>query len=450
MNEFEKPQQPDLSKETEAIANKTNLPPQPEVRGEFKDPEKQYKYLQDELTHKYQSLEVQFESDIEDINKNIGALRERQRQLQGLNSLLDDPKEGWRYKNDKEKIEKKLLELETALVKISPKKVGIIGFRKKVENTSKTIPIKQQIEQERNLLTELDKSAEEEAGSNKKRLPVIALELNIEESITRDKINLAILSAKAEEENLEKQKEQIKKKFATERDNWPIVGVAPDGRPQIKQVEIKDEVSEKAFELMAYGGTAYMQRARHGIWPSIPDGTLQDLYSLPKGVLCFGAGEKGGKRFLILKERQHAGSRGGYPYTVLLDPGKEVRQKSNFNDAVIIRNILADPVLKNYLFNEPERAFGIRKMLLSRLEQSYLETAAVKDAALQPFIQDTGTEENPAVFGASSMVEPTPEKLAQAIESLSEEERKKFTFLIRGGKVHGKYFGTRNVWDAGR
>ena len=451
MNESEKPQQPDLIKKERAVVNNIDLPPQAKMGGEFESPEKQYEYLQNELTRKYLDLEAQFESDIEDLNKKIASLRKRQMQLQQLSSLLDDPKEGWRYKNGKEQIDKKIAELETALAGISPKKVGVIGFRKKVENTEKTTPIKQQIEQERSRLLGLDKEVEEEADLNKKRLPILALELNIEEPVTKDKISMAVLLIKTEVDGLTKHQEQIKEKFISQRDNWPIVGFAPDGQtPQVKQVEVKDKEPGMAFEMIASGGNAFSSRTHIGHWPNIPEGTLWDYYGVSDKTITFGVGQKEGKRYIIFRQRQNVQNRGGYPYTALLDPGEEVRQKADYNDAVIIRNILADPVLKNYILNEPEKVFGMRTILLSRIEQSYLRTAPVEDVALQSFIQDTGTEEAPAMFDQSSMTEPTPEKLAQAVATLPEEQRRKFTFLIRGANVHGKYFGASSVWDAGR
>ena len=431
-NEFEKPQ-----------------PESHEVSGEFESPEKRYEYLQNELTCKYLDLEAQFESDIENLNKKIASLGKRQMQLQQLSSLLDDPKEGWRYKNSKKQIDKKIAELETALAGISPKKVGVIGFRKKVENTVKTSPIKQELKQERSRLLELDKEAEEEADSNKKRLPTLALELDIEEPATKDKINMAMFLTKTEVDDLIKQQEQIKQKFILQRDSWPIVGFAPDGQtPQVKQAEIKDKEPGMAFEMIAYGGNAYSYRIQIGRWPNIERSMLGDRYGLSDKTITFGVGQKEGKRYIIFRQLQNVKNRGGYPYTALLDPGEEVRQKSNFNDATIIRNILADPVLKNYILNEPEKVFDMR--IISRLEQSYLRTAPVEDVALQSFIQDVGTGESPAMFDQSSMTEPTPEKLAQAVATLPEEQRKKFTFLIRGTKVHGQYFGVRNVWGAER
>ncbi len=451
MNEFEKPKQPDLDTKDQAVIGKTDLPSQKEMRSEFESHEEQYDYLQNELTNRFKIVEVQFESDYESLNKKITALRKKQMQLWQLGSLLDDPKEGWFYKSSKEQIGKKIAELEIALTKISPKKVGIIGFRKKVEDMGKTAPLKQQIQRERDNQTELDRKTTEGADSNKRKLSAMAQELDIEEPVTKDEIDLAIQVMNVEVDNIAKQQEQMRQKFISQRDSWPIVGLASDGQmPEIKQVEIRDKELGTAFEVVAYGGNAYLERTYIGTWPSIPEGTLGDRYGVSDKAITFGAGEKEGKRYIIFRQLQNIQNRGGYPYTALLDPGEEVRQKSDFNDATIIRNILADPVLKNYIFNEPEKIFGMRTILLSRLEQSYLRTTPRGNTTLESFIQDTGTEQSPVLFDQSSMVEPTSEILAQAIATLPEEKRKRFTFLIRGAKVHGQYFGARNVWDAER
>ncbi len=450
MNKFERPPTTKTGKKT-APDNSKNLPPPPEINGEFSDPERQYEHLQGELTRKYLDVEAQFESAMGILNKKGAELQKRHLQLQQLNSLLDDPKEGTGYQYEKQQINQTIARLEERLAAIPPRKTGIIGFRKKVENLAKTVPLKQRLKQTKERLVELDRRAEEEAETNKKRLSAQVTELKVEEPITREKINTLLLAIETEIDELTKQLEKTERDFVLQLDDWPIIGVTSDGqRPQLKQVEeIKEKIPDRAFEMMAYGGNAYQFRAEIGDWPvSIPVGTLSDTYGASNKIIGFGVGEKEGRRFIILRQLQNIQNRGGYAYTILLDFGEEVRRKADYNDAVIIRNILADPVLKHYLLNKPEVVGGIRRTkLFTRLEQSYLRTSTSEDTALQPFMEDIGTEKDPMVFGASSMAEPTPERLAQAIAALSEEERKKFTFLIRGASIHGQFLGIRRVWD---
>ena len=79
--------------------------------------------------------------------------------------------------------------------------------------------------------------------------------------------------------------------------------------------------------LLAYGGTSFSERRRIGQWPAVPEATLRDTYGLTATSWCYGAGTLGRQPFVILRQRQNIENRGGYPFSLLLDPGEAVWQR---------------------------------------------------------------------------------------------------------------------------
>ncbi len=98
--------------------------------------------------------------------------------------------------------------------------------------------------------------------------------------------------------------------------------------------------SGSGMRIFAFGGTRYAERARVGAWPEDFSVTaeFEDTYSLPFGrqLLSYGAGVRDGQPFLIVRQRQNEDDRGGYAYTVLLDPGEDVWERFGFNAARLL------------------------------------------------------------------------------------------------------------------
>lgn len=92
--------------------------------------------------------------------------------------------------------------------------------------------------------------------------------------------------------------------------------------------------------LLAYGGTSFSERRRIGPWPAIPEATLRDSYGLQPNAWCFGMGVLTGQPFLIFRQRQNVENRGGYPFSLLLDPGPDLWQRFEWNGAAVIAALL--------------------------------------------------------------------------------------------------------------
>src|SRR5262249_10799788 len=105
--------------------------------------------------------------------------------------------------------------------------------------------------------------------------------------------------------------------------------------------------------LLAYGGTSFSERRRIGQWPAVPEATLRDPEGLTATSWCYGVGTLGKQPFVILRQRQNIEQRGGYPFSLLLDPGEEVWQRFGWNGAALVAAILQNE--PNMLLQTPER-----------------------------------------------------------------------------------------------
>lgn len=200
-------------------------------------------------------------------------------------------------------------------------------------------------------------------------------------------------------------------------------------------------------KLLAHGGTGFWMRRRIGNWPDITTGTLEDDYALPQDTINFGVGELENQRFIIIRQRQHVENRGGYAYTLLLDPGEPIWQKAKWNAALIIQKILSDKELMPLLMEDPEHIapdYLVSSML--KLWHSDWNVAPARDAFVQKTWAEAERSSSIVLIGLGDMLKPTPEKFAQALASLPETINRKVTWLIGGGK-NWHYLGCRIVWD---
>lgn len=113
------------------------------------------------------------------------------------------------------------------------------------------------------------------------------------------------------------------------------------------------------MRLLAYGGTSFTERRRIGDWPDLPDGIFQDRSRLRADAPSFGVGLLSGAPFLIYRELQNVTSRGGYAYTLLLDPGRQVWQRAGWNGArLALAALQGETALSEQLRQMPEALEG--------------------------------------------------------------------------------------------
>ena len=87
------------------------------------------------------------------------------------------------------------------------------------------------------------------------------------------------------------------------------------------------------MRLLAYGGTAYVERRRIGAWGEVPRGALEDTYGMPGEAVSYGCGLLEGQPCLILRQRQTTDIGRTYAFSLLLDPGAEVWARFGWNAA---------------------------------------------------------------------------------------------------------------------
>ena len=102
------------------------------------------------------------------------------------------------------------------------------------------------------------------------------------------------------------------------------------------------------MRLLAYGGTSYGERARVGNW-AVATGVLGAREGLIEGE-SFGLGVSGAEPHLIFRALQNIESRGGYPFTLLFDPGRVTWQSLGWNAPALLSALRN----KSGLFVRPE------------------------------------------------------------------------------------------------
>jgi hypothetical protein len=132
------------------------------------------------------------------------------------------------------------------------------------------------------------------------------------------------------------------------------------------------------YRLLAYGGTSYSERKRLGNWPVADYAAMGDRYALADGALSYGVGLAGGSPFLIARLIQNEARRGGYPYTLLFDPGQAAWLRFEWNGAALLMSLLNDERTRASLFDDVEMC---DEALLTRLISAL---AVPSDRALSP------------------------------------------------------------------
>jgi len=206
------------------------------------------------------------------------------------------------------------------------------------------------------------------------------------------------------------------------------------------------------FRILAYGGISYSERVRVGRWPAIEYGAMGDRYAAREQPLSFGVGVVGGPPFVILRQIQDPGRRGGYPYTLLLDPGREAWEKVHWNGALLVKELLADPEMADILLRRVE-AWSERIMRefvrrLAPLDDGWNATCGA--SILNYLWLGVQLREDPLIVGSEDGVfdrAAGPEWLASHLAGLPACFRLGCGWLLGGGLVQAKAFGTRLVYD---
>jgi hypothetical protein len=193
--------------------------------------------------------------------------------------------------------------------------------------------------------------------------------------------------------------------------------------------------------LLAYGGTSFSERRRIGSWPSIPEATLRDAYALSPTAWSYGFGVLASQPFLIFRQKQNVEQRGGYPFSLLLDPGEAVWKRFDWNAASIVEAVLAaDP---DALFRSPDACSGdALEALMAGLR--FVAPPARIGALAYVMVAGAGAAE-PSL--ANFAERPSPAALASALAALPVCFRAGVGWLAGGGIAHGRAFGASVVFD---
>ena len=209
------------------------------------------------------------------------------------------------------------------------------------------------------------------------------------------------------------------------------------------------------MRLLAYGGTRFAERARVGRWPdtvTAASSDFEDTFDIPSGagLLSYGVGVIDGGAVLILRQRQNEQDRGGYPYTLLLDPGADGWRAFGWNAPLLATSLRANPTLWTDLLDHPER-FSSELLLRERLSpvSPVALPAPVEEpdigAVLAATLQSDSLYVPAAAIGLSGR--PSLDDMARALDALPAFVRVGGGWVIGGGRGARATFGCRAVID---
>ena len=207
--------------------------------------------------------------------------------------------------------------------------------------------------------------------------------------------------------------------------------------------------------LLAYGGTSFSERRKIGVWPSIPEATLRDTYGLTVNAWSFGLGTLGKQPFVILRQRQNTDNRGGYPFSLLIDPGDEAWQRFNWNGAAVVSSLLnAEEPVRNLLIENPERCSAdvLERIVAELMPRRPPGATPINGAAdgLQSLCIASCASAEPIVASSSTLGLPErldADRMTLALEPLPLCFRLGAGWLVGGGAAHGRALGANLVID---
>lgn len=244
---------------------------------------------------------------------------------------------------------------------------------------------------------------------------------------------------------------------------------------KLKSGPPSEELAEKQKELerlkrrgalIAHGGTRFEQRTRWGKWErkytnpektkwedSPNTGFMEDDYGAWAGdKLSFGVGEWGINKLLVFRIRQNVQNRGGYPYTLLIDPGEAVWRRAGNNGAAIIQKIMEDEELYGRLMERIEElpipGGDVAKLFRERFALVDLTVEGKPDKKFADLFKQADQGQDVVVVGKDFMAEkPDPKEIAAKLASIPEELRKHVNFIFGGGRAHARACDFKIVWD---
>jgi hypothetical protein len=206
-----------------------------------------------------------------------------------------------------------------------------------------------------------------------------------------------------------------------------------------------------SFRILAYGGNKYAERVRVGRWPTIECGVMSDRYAARDGAISFGVGLTGGHPFLILRQIQDSHQRGGYPYTVLLDPGREGWERIGWNGALLARNLLADTEMAEIILHRVEEWNEMAMAAFVNGLGRAIEEADNGDDAplLNRLWLGVQSRDTPLIVSSKELFDGViePADLASCLARLPACFRVGNGWLIGGGMVQAKAYGSMLVFD---
>lgn len=192
--------------------------------------------------------------------------------------------------------------------------------------------------------------------------------------------------------------------------------------------------------LLAYGGTSFSERRRIGQWPAIPEATLRDGYGLTANAWCFGFGIVDKQPFLIFRQRQNVENRGGYPFSLLLDPGEAVWSRFEWNPASVADVLIRET--PDALFRTPENcsADTLEKHMAALTYSGVSSSAPV---TLSYLVVSAIVAVEPLGYAGR----PQASELAMALAALPVCFRAGTGWLVGGALAHGRALGAMLVLD---
>ena len=111
------------------------------------------------------------------------------------------------------------------------------------------------------------------------------------------------------------------------------------------------------MRLLAYGGTAYVERQRIGAWENAPRDALDDSFRLEEERFTFGLCLIGKDPVLVIRQLQLTNTGRAYAYSLLLDPGINIWHKFNWDAGAMAQALLNDerPEIRSQLLEQPEK-----------------------------------------------------------------------------------------------
>lgn len=230
---------------------------------------------------------------------------------------------------------------------------------------------------------------------------------------------------------------EIRRRLAKGESTNEIIG-------NLDQEKIKEVWKNlKKVNVKAYGGNSYSLRVATDNISHIPAHFLGSRDGLSADRISYGIGADGNKRFVILRTLLDTQSRGGYPYSVLLDFDDEVWEKVNWNYALVIQKILENESLKLKILNQPE---SIRAEDFRSLADTDWAISGKEDINLNVLIEKASVSET-QVLSQKDVSLPDPSVLARALQKLAQEKRKNFTFMIGSSRAWMEPAELKMVYD---